>query len=266
MKQFDNFIQHKGIKGGEGVPNSLESIVKNYKGRIECDVYLLRDGNIAIIHEQDFNLKREDVEKLDLKGLEALRLASAGREITPPLLKEFIGLAEDADTSLSLEIRSGSKEGSLILAHNVINQFLEMDKAGGASHDVKFIEDKVTFESFSVEVLNKIKKIGQENNKNLKTALYWPSDEIWARKINDFDWPELDKVKNKEGLSWSELGIEVASNNDINSLELQSLNITKELVERAHNLNLKIGSSPTDDEELMKKLIDYGVDYILTTK
>jgi len=87
MEEFNRFIQHKGLKNNEGMPNSLESIVKNYKGKIECDAYLLKDGNIAIIHERDFNLNKADVENLDLAGLEALRLTSSDREMSPPLLK-----------------------------------------------------------------------------------------------------------------------------------------------------------------------------------
>jgi len=266
MEEFNRFIQHKGLKNNEGMPNSLESIVKNYKGKIECDAYLLKDGNIAIIHERDFNLNKADVENLDLAGLEALRLTSSDREMSPPLLKEFIALAEDADTSLSLELRSSTEEKSLVLARYIINQFLEMDRPGGQSHNPKFIEEKVNFESFSVNVLNEVKKIALANQKNIKTALYWPTDEGWAKKIVDFTWGELDKIADKDNLSWSELGTEVAAKNNINSIEFQPDVITKELLEKAHNLKLKVGSAPVSDEVLMKQLIDLGVDYILTTK
>jgi glycerophosphoryl diester phosphodiesterase len=262
----EKFIQHKGLRLGEGLPNSFESILRNYNGRMECDAVLLKDGNIAMMHERDFNIKLSELENMDLKDIELLKIPTNDPVATAraiPLLREFIGLASDADTRLALELKASSLEKTLLLAKKILEQINEMEKEGGFKANEKFFESKVVIQSFSVQVLKKIQEL---TIKKIKTGLYWPSDEAWAKKVAIFDWDELDKLKRDNNLSWHEQGIEVATNNNFSEIEFQPFVITHDLVKKCHSRGLRIGATVVNDEKTAKKLLNMQVDYILTEK
>ena len=213
-------------------------------------------------------MSREEIENLDLKELEALKLKSAGKESTHsvPLMSEFLNLSADADTALLLEIRSSSPEKSLALTQKILDQIIEMEKEGGLKDNPDYIESKVNFQSFSLEVLKLIKNTATENDRNFYTTLYWPSDEEWAKVPGVFDWKSLHELDERQDLNWHEKGIEIASQNNITEIEFQPYVLTPELIEKGHKLGLKVTASLTNDEEMIKKLIEMGVDSIKTEK
>ena len=268
-ESFDKFIQHKGLSINKEAmaPNSLESILLNYKGRIECDTFLLRDGNIAIINEKEFGKSRAEIENLNLNELEKLRINTLCTETDQmvPLLDEFIGLAADTDTSVALEIRSSTIEKSKELTLKIIEQLTNMQKTGGFKSNPEFIISKLSLQSFSVQVLKTINEIGQLQKQKFNTTLFWPSDEVWAEKVEVFDWKVVNELNNRD-LTWQEKGIEVAVKNQVTEIEFQPFVITKELIEKAHSYGLKVGVAVTKNEDLAKKLIEDGVDYIKTEK
>jgi glycerophosphoryl diester phosphodiesterase len=263
----EKFIQHKGLRHGEGLPNSFEAILKNFNGRMECDAVLLKDGNIAIMHERDFGINLEELENMDIKDIESLKIPSNDPNSTAraiPLLREFIGLASDTDTRLALEIKASTLEKTLVLAQKILEQMYLMEDEGGFKYNEKFLETKIVIQSFSVQILKKIQELSHNKNKEIKTGLYWPSDEKWAGKVPLFDWDEQKKINNS--LTWHEQGIEVAANNNFSEIEFQPFVITPDLVKKCHIKGLRIGATVVNNEETAKKLLDMEVDYILTEK
>lgn len=267
MNESEKFIQHRGLREGKGLPNSFESILKNYRGSVEADTVLLKDGNIAVVHERDFSMSLSDIESLDLKELEQLRIPSSdpetgGRMI--PLLREYIGLASDSDARTALEIKASSAKRAVELVEKILEQLLKMKDEGGFQQNEKFLEDKVSLNSFSAEALEEAQKLMKEKGLTMSTGLFWPSSEEWARKVPLFTPALLEEVEGKEDLSWSEIGIEIAYKKNFTSIEFQPGEITKELVDSAHAKKIKIGSSVVYDEETADKLVKMGVDHVTT--
>lgn len=267
-EKITNIYRHRGLKDPEDKPNSFESILNNYRGNVEFDTFLLRDGNIAVIHERDFNMSREEIENLDLKELESLKIKSSEKESdqSVPLMTEFLNLSADADLTLALEIRSSTPEKSLALTKKILEQILEMEENGGLKDNPRYVESRVNFQSFSLDVLRLIKATAKENNKNFYTTLYWPSDEKWAKVSGVFDWESLHELDERHDLDWHKKGIEIASRNNLSEIEFQPHVLTTELIEEGHRHNLKVTASLTNDEEMIKKLIEMGVDSIKTEK
>lgn len=267
MNESEKFIQHRGLREGKGLPNSFESILKNYRGSVEADAVLLKDGNIAVLHERNFNMSLSDIESLDLKELEQLRIPSSdpetgGRMI--PLLREYMGLASDSDTRTALEIKASSAKRAVELVEKILDQFLKMKEEGGFKPNEKFLESNVSLNSFSTEALEEAQKIMKEKKISMSTGFFWPSSEEWAKKVPLFSPALLEEVEGKENFSWSELGIEIAYKKNFTSIEFQPGEITKELVDRAHAKKIKVGTSVVYDEKTADKLVKMGVDYVTT--
>lgn len=260
-------MRHRGLgAGGEGLPNSFESVLRNYHASQEADAILLSDGEVAVLHERDFGLSITDTETMNLSAVEALDIPSKnseehGRKV--PLLEEFVGLAADAGTAVALELKASSKEKVLALIEAIVQKLAAMKAAGGLKGNENFIEDGISFESFSVEALKALHARTAQDNLVVRTTLYWPSNESWARKVALFDWTALETVPGRASLEWHSLGIHVAKVNAVSMIELQPHEITQELVTEAHADGVRIAASLVKDPEEAKRLFALGVDRVM---
>lgn len=212
----------------------------------------------------------EDVEKLDLKGIEALDIPSTnpnegGRAI--PLLREFVGLASDADARLALELKASNRKRSCELARRVIDQLADLRDEGGLGFRGEhrtFLEDKLVLQSFSANALRSAAERGRERRLGLRTTLYWPSSLEWANKVPTFDWDRYEEIAERETMDWNDVGLAIAQRNGMNEIEFIVSDITPELVEKVHAHGLKIGASVVADAATAQRFREMGVDYFLT--
>ena len=262
-----SLTHHKGLVEGVGLPNSLEGILKNWRGNLEADAIILSDGEIAVIHPGDFDITLKEVEGMNVREIEALNIPPVGKEEgsgrKEPLLQEFFGLASDAGTATALEIKASTVDRAKVLSTSIVRKLAVMKSEGGLKGNESFLEDALTFESFCVSALNAVKTEGRKNKLNLKTVLYWPSDRSWANKNSMFEFSQLEEV-NKDSITWPELGIEVAAKNNINSIELFPNTITPELIQYAHTRGVKVNVGLVKDKTQIEYLFSIGVDHILT--
>jgi len=262
---IEKFVQHRGLNAKNSVPNSFESLPKNYQKRVECDVVMLQDGNLAIMHEKDFNLSLNNIEGMNLAAIEKLRIPTTGDDIHQPnipLFKEFISLAYDTDTKLAIEIRASDLEKSKALAKKIIDELISLQKTGVIDYET-FLTSKISLQSFSTEILKNANEYSSENHQKINTTLYWPSDEPWSKKIPLFNQADL-RSEDIEKLDWESKGLAIALKYKIPEIELQPQNITEQIIKQAHDKNLKIGSAFTNNDEEIKRILNFGIDYIIT--
>lgn len=266
-------IQHMGLRDNEGIPNSFESILKNYRGAQELDTFLLRDGEIAVLNERMMKMVPEQVESMTLAELEAYlseQNPDAEKAKTIPTLKEFVGLASDTDTQLRVELRGSSVEQVKKLAQTAVGHVAEMNAAGGFSKNPDYPATKLRFVTFSIPALQAVQKAAAEKGIPASTGLFWPSSENWSSQVDLYDEEMVAQVPGLEGREWNERGIIVAKHFDLTEIELQPDVITPEHVKLAHALGLEIGASiirdKANEETIAKRLSDMGVDHILTEK
>lgn len=273
MEREGFFIQHMGLRDNAGEPNSFESILKNYQGAQEMDTFLLRDGEIAVLNDRLLKMKPEEVESMTLPELEAYvsgQQPDATKEKTIPTLKEFMGVASDADTQLRVELRGSTAEQVVKLGRAAVEHVATMNEAGGFRNNPEFPKKKLRFVTFSIPALQEVQRAATEQGIPASTGLFWPSSENWASQVDLYDEGVVAQVPDLDGRDWNERGIIVAKHFGLSEIELQPDVITPEHVKLAHDLGLEIGASIVRDkskaEERAKQLAEMGVDHILTEK
>ncbi len=273
MESPEFHIQHMGLKNREGIPNSFESILKNYRGAQEMDTLLLRDGEIAVVNDKKMNMTPEQVESMTLVELEnhLNQIGALGEgEKGIPSFKEFLGLASDADTKLRVELRASSPEQAVKLARAVITDVTDMDAQAGFKKNSDYPKTRLRFVTFSIPALQEVQAVAKEKHLLASTGLFWPSSETWSHSVTLYDQALVDQVPDLADREWNERGILVAKHFGFSEIELQPDVITPKHVQLAHELGLEIGASltrfPDQEEALAKKLMDMGVDHMLTEK
>lgn len=255
-----------GLRDNEGIPNSFESILRNYRGAQEMDTLLLRDGTIAVLNERRLKLAPEQVESMSLSELEQLIAEQDGEIKTVPLLPEFLGLAADADTQLRIELRGSSPEQVTKLARLAVEQLTTMQQAGGFSKNPEYVGKRLRFVTFSIPALQEVQSVSKNKQIPITTGLFWPSTEAWTQATSLYDEAKVAQVPKIEELEWNERGIVVAAHYGFQEIELQPQVITERHVQRAHQLGLELGASLVKDEMTAERLAKLGVDHILTEK
>lgn len=259
-------VQHMGLRDDEGVPNSFESIHRNYHGAQEMDTLLLRDGTIAVLNERRLKLSPEQVESMNLPELEQLMAEQGGEVQTIPLLPEFLGLASDSNTQLRIELRGSSPEQVTKLGRQAVEQLATMQQAGGFRNNPEYVEKRLRFVTFSIPALQEIQSTATTKGIPVSTGLFWPSAEVWTQATSLYDETKVAQVPDIEELEWNERGIVVAAHYGFQEIELQPQVITERHVQKAHQLGLELGASLVKDEATAERLAKLGVDHILTEK
>lgn len=198
---------------------------------IELDIHKTKDGKIVVMHDEDIErtLKGKGLIKdytlEELRKFNCKNIKFRDNDLCKiPILEEVINLIEDKDIFLNIEAKT-----------DVIDYKLEKDTLDIIN---KYnVRDKVLISSFNHECIKRFKEI----QKDIKYANLYG-----------------DKSINSKDLT-----------NKIKDLELYSINIdvelaTKELVQNAHNNNIKVFVYTVNSIEVAKKLMEYGVDGIFT--
>lgn len=260
-------VHHKGIGDRVDIPpNSLEAVLKSYRGAAEFDLISLSDGTIAVVHGADFDRQLSEMEKCDFTDLEKMKIHSEDRHSNAavPLLGELATLASDADTRIIFDMKASSQDKAISLARQAVDQLLEIESQGGFKANPGFLKNKISLQSFSVLALKEAVKACEENHHPLLAfGLDWPKDESVALNNPLFDQTLIEEVKKSGVHDWSLIGLRLAVLNGIKEIEFDSSVITDSLIKEAHAKKIKVGTTCLDsDEKIKKHLQQLGVDYI----
>lgn len=256
------FTQHRGIREGQGLPNSHETLLRNWRGAVEFDVYQLKDGTMAVLHQGDYGLSMEDIENMSLADLEKMVIpadspASEGKAI--PLLKEYLGLAVDANARLVLELKGSTVEKQIAIAAESMKELRIINRG---SND--YLEKKVLIQSFSSGALDGVQHLADQEQLQLQLGLYWPGSKEWAKKTPGFDWHAVEDITEWDQRDWQEVGIEVAARRKLQTVGLMADVVTEQLVTLAHAKGLKVSVAVIRDPESADTMKQMGVDEIVT--
>lgn len=222
---------HRGASGDypENTMLAFKKAIELGVEGIELDVHKSKDGHIVVIHDEDIKRTFKGkglVKDYTLEELKNFKCRKL-RFIDNDLCK--IPTLKEVldllkDKNILLNIEAKTDEIHYDLEEDVLNLVRDYD-----------MEDRVLISSFNHKCIDKFKRL----DNNLKYAyLYWD-----------------DKNKELLGLT-NNLG-----NYSINiSLKL----VTQDLIEKAHNNNLKVYVYTVNSPDIMRKLAELGVDGIFS--
>lgn len=242
QENANNFkiIGHRGAAGlaPENSKTAIELAMKLNVARIEIDVHLTKDNVPVVIH--DYTIDRTSNGK------------GAIKELTFEEIKNFRLKNLDGSVSKDLLILSLEEVMQIIDGKNVL--LIEIKKKKG---QYKGIEDSVVntikrhnayswciVQSFSDNVLKNVHKADSKIELHKLLVAWLPIFNII-----------FDGKFNKHGLE---------DYTYITEFGLASKFATKKVINKIHKLNKKINVWTVDDEKKMKRLINLGVDGIIT--
>lgn len=262
-------VQHRGLDAekNRGLPNSFESFRERYRQAVELDVFLLRDGNIVVVHNKDLNLAQEQVEAMDLAELEKITIPdrTGGPGGLVPLFEEYAYNCLDRGNGLVVEIKASSTEIARKLARKLVKRISEMSKKDKTFSQHPEYKNQIGLHSFSVKALEEAKKAEVDCDVETPLGLFWSSTPENAKEM-EISATAIGRSGYREGDDWTQKGIDTASAFGLQSINLHWSVINKETVQKAHEKGLHVFAWVVPDEVKAKELEAIGVDKIITEK
>lgn len=232
-------ISHRGANR-YAPQNTLPAFRKGYAlgaDGFETDVHITKDGKIVLCHNYTIDETSDGCGEIskktlaDLKGYDFGKYFSdkfRGTEI--PTIDEFLSFVETTDiTVLNIEIKS-PKQGETA----IVSETIKAVKEHG-------LFDKLLISSFDPKLLVEAKRL----DKNCQTGfLYAPN----SPTLLQMAWKQLTFCK--------EIGVD--------AVHPHFLFVNKSFVERAHKMGLKVNPWTVNSEKQIDKMIELGVDGIIT--
>src|SRR3989344_95476 len=226
----DVLILHRGLTPGQSRPNSFEAIRDKYESAFECDVFMLADGALAIVHNKDMGLSQEQIEAMTTGVFYSLHVKDreTQTEGSPaPLFREYLALALDP----------------------------------------KLLQSSISLHSFSVEALEEAQDAMREHGVQMKRALFWPSAPARALEMS-ISATVLSYLEGEysstEIPQWTEAGIKLAHQKGFDIIDLQEGVITPDLVRKAHSYGIEVNAWVVNNADRAKVLENMSVDHIIT--
>lgn len=256
-------IRHRGMAENQLQPNSFEAIRGKYGVDIEADIFLLRDGSIAVVHNKDVGLSQEEIEAMNTQQLENLRVPGGGSMI--PLSNEFIYNSFDRGNGLLMEIKASSPEKAEELARAFIGEVKKMQRDGVFDAQPEYANEKIGIHSFSVEALETVQRAVREEGLNIQTGLLWPSapDRAHEMAISETALKRVGYAEERS-MDWTRAGVDLAKELGCYSVNLFRAVITAEVVQYAHEKGLLVYAWVVNNPEQAEQLLDMGVDKIIS--
>ncbi|MBD3211880.1 MAG: hypothetical protein GF311_04655 [Candidatus Lokiarchaeota archaeon] len=227
MKKDILLIGHRGANK-EAPENTLKSFQKAVDlgaDYIEFDIHLSKDREIVIMHDENTYRTTGHQGIIKEMNLSELKALDCGEGEQIPTLQELIGLAKNK-IRLQCEIKAEGLVGDL----------------------VKILKKEALIQSTIISSFNhgELIKVQQEEPK-IKIAPLEPAGTGWLT-----DWIQKKKIIDN-----------AAEKNYYGVHPLYKL-VNKELIDYAHAKELKVNAWTVDSKRAMEKLIDQGIDGIIT--
>ena len=262
---------------------------------IECDMQLTKDGQIVMSHNPILNsditrdengnyiennkydirlmtvdeLKKFDVGVMDPNCGEYYDLHGKTQftyDAKIPTLEELMQLIQsygDKNIVLNIETKSYPDPASAGYKNNADpKKFVEVFNNIVKKYDM---EDRVVLQSFDWQTLIEMKKL----NPNISTSALWQEQPSWGR-----DSESLRRYEKKKSPWLGGLDIKDYQGNPVKAAHAIGADIispyyteiSKQDVDEAHSLGMKVVSWTVNNEKDMNMLLDMGVDGIISDK
>lgn len=262
---------------------------------IECDMQLTKDGQIVMSHNPILNsditrdengnyiknnkydirlmtvdeLKKFDVGVMDQNCGEYYDLHGKTQftyDAKIPTLEELMQLIQsygDKNIVLNIETKSYPDPASAGYKNNADpKKFVEVFNNIVKKYDM---EDRVVLQSFDWQTLIEMKKL----NPNISTSALWQEQPSWGR-----DSESLRRYEKKKSPWLGGLDIKDYQGNPVKAAHAIGADIispyyteiSKQDVDEAHSLDMKIVPWTVNNEKDMNMLLDMGVDGIISDK
>ena len=262
---------------------------------IECDMQLTKDGQIVMSHNPILNsditrdkngnyiennkydirlmtvdeLKKFDVGVMDQNCGEYYDLHGKTQftyDAKIPTLEELMQLIQSYDDKnivLNIETKSYPDPASAGYKNNADpKKFVEVFNNIVKKYDM---EDRVVLQSFDWQTLIEMKKL----NPNISTSALWQEQPSWGR-----DSESLRRYEKKKSPWLGGLDIKDYQRNPVKAAHAIGTDIispyyteiSKQDVDEAHSLDMKIVPWTVNNEKDMNMLLDMGVDDIISDK
>ena len=272
---------HRGARGDlpENTLDSFNFLFENKISAFETDILISRDLvpvinhdfrlNPALTRNSDGNwIENDDIKIFDLtyEQLSKFKIGSIDKkskygrrfddqkslgEINIPKLSDLLELASNNisdDLIINLEIKSTPVEDNLTPSPNAMARLItdEVNKTE--------LKDKVIYSSFDWRILREIKNINHQSSRayltsELKGKVYDKSPWLDFMPLYDSDSRELPRlIKTLGGEAWH------PKHKDIN----------KDMVRISHEEGLPVNVWTVNEKYEMLRMIEYGVDGIIT--
>lgn len=262
---------------------------------IECDMQLTKDGQIVMSHNPILNsditrdengnyiennkydirlmtvdeLKKFDVGVMDPNCGEYYDLHGKTQftyDAKIPTLEELMQLIQsygDKNIVLNIETKSYPDPASAGYKNNADpKKFVEVFNNIVKKYDM---EDRVVLQSFDWQTLIEMKKL----NPNISTSALWQEQPSWGRDSESLRRYEKKKSPWLDGLDIKDYqGNPVKSAHAIGAdiISPYYTEISKQDVDEAHSLGMKVVPWTVNNEKDMNMLLDMGVDGIISDK
>lgn len=262
---------------------------------IECDMQLTKDGQIVMSHNPILNsditrdengnyiennkydirlmtvdeLKKFDVGVMDPNCGEYYDLHGKTQftyDAKIPTLEELMQLIQsygDKNIVLNIETKSYPDPASAGYKNNADpKKFVEVFNNIVKKYDM---EDRVVLQSFDWQTLIEMKKL----NPNISTSALWQKQPSWGR-----DSESLRRYEKKKSPWLGDLDIKDYQGNPVKAAHAIGADIispyyteiSKQDVDEAHSLGMKVVPWTVNNEKDMNMLLDMGVDGIISDK
>ena len=239
-------IAHRGASGitPENTITAFETAIEKFNfDSIELDVHCSKDGEILVIHDETLERTTDGQGLVKEKTLQSLKSLDAGYRFTPegetscpyrgkelriPTLAEVLDRFPNTKLNIELKQRSPSVEERFISVIREQNR-----------------EKDVIIGSHNYTVSHKLKKIAPEI-----TSFFSRRDVLFFYTCYKTHFLRFHKTRHSS--------VQITprhKNKDI---------ITPEFVKAVHEKNLKLHAWTINDEDMMERLIKFGVDGIMT--
>lgn len=262
---------------------------------IECDMQLTKDGQIVMSHNPILNsditrdengnyiennkydirlmtvdeLKKFDVGVMDPNCGEYYDLHGKTQftyDAKIPTLEELMQLIQsygDKNIVLNIETKSYPDPASAGYKNNVDpKKFVEVFNNIVKKYDM---EDRVVLQSFDWQTLIEMKKL----NPNISTSALWQEQPSWGRDSESLRRYEKKKSPWLGGLDIKDYQgnpVEAAHAIGADIISPYYTEISKQDVDEAHSLGMKVVPWTVNNEKDMNMLLDMGVDGIISDK
>ena len=218
------------------MPAFIKAIEENADG-FETDVHLTRDLVPVICHNYTIDATSDGVGEISSYTLEELKKFDFGsyfsedfKGVTLPTLEEFLTEAAKSNGEIiNLELKC-PREGMTLLVEKTLDTVKEIGCL-----------DRVLISSFSPEILKTVKALDART----KTAFLYPTSQINVCR------PVLNPFF-------------IVKSTKCDVIHPASVAINEKHVKLAHAMGLKVNVWTVNDKKTVGKLIDMGVDGIIT--
>ena len=252
---------HRGASGylPENTLMAFQEAVDMGADGIELDVQLTKDDEIVVIHDEWIDRTSngkgwvKDYTLEELRGFNYNKTKPEVEHADIPTMREVFELIKPTNLVINIELKTG-----VVFYKELEEKIMALTKEYG-------MEDRVLLQSFDWQTLVEMKKI---NPKIRLVALWqeqpsWGPDAVSLRAYEEGKSPwlgglDIDDYKGKPILAAHAIGVNVVSP--------YYPEVSKQDVEQAHELGMKVVPWTVNEVNDMNMMINMGVDGIITDK